>query len=691
MEELPGGELFEGFEESRCRGGDDPAFFRIGVLGRKSAFFFQVVGQGGACLQVVRKSEGAQGGHQYPHGAGGVDQQAFRRLYRDPVGGEVFGDLAAVAVGTVDHGDVAVGIPVKAGNAVDFLQDGEQGRLPAVFEGTAFEGADGDEAFSGGFGLLMVALLVYPAEGLVEGNGGDEGEKFVGEIDDHSPAAVVGGQVFYPVLFGGESSAPLVQVDELPGVSAPPAVDGLFGIAYDEPAAVLSQLVVHQGADVVPLEGGGVLEFVDKVMLVAFAQFFVDERDGLLTQVPADDLVEFREEHHPAALFDGIHLRADLGSDAHLAQGGEYHLGVSVGLAVRLQQGGDLLGQSAQGLVLGSYGDPLFRRGGRGSVLAGQELFHGRGIGVQGGDVAGGRLAEKAGNAVGSSGQDLIRAEFLVNDPAGLQPHFGYFFLDLGQVVQQTAAQRQVVAYFLSGQFFQGFVGGLFLSHPCPGQQQGGDVPAVAVVHVVQHEVQEHFGEFSVAAGAQQQQIDGLAQDLVGIHHDVEAYRQVQFVGKAPYQPRGKRVDRPDGKGRIVVEDRFEDLSGPLPKHLRGKACLFEDLFPHAACALPPGEAFEGGEDAVLHLPGRFVGKGDGQYLAVRIRPGGGEEQDEVFPHQGKGLSRSGRSVIDLQLSHRLLVCPKGTQNLLRTFFDTRYLLLFRHLFFPSVFPVNQI
>ena len=237
-------------------------------------------------------------------------------------------------------------------------------------------------------------------------------------------------------------------------------------------------------------------------MLVAFAQFFVDERDGFLAQVAADDLVEFREEHHPAALFDGIHLRADLGSNAHLAQGGKDHLGVSIGFFVRFQQGGDLFGQSAQGLVLRAYGDLLFRGGRRRGVLAGQEFFHGRGVGVQGGDVAGGRLAEKAGDAGGSSGQDLVRAEFLIDDPASLLAYFGYFFLDIGQVAQQAAAQRQVVAYFFVGQFLQSFVGGFFLSHPRPGKEQGGDVPAVAVVHVVQHEVQEHFGKFSVAAGA---------------------------------------------------------------------------------------------------------------------------------------------------------------------------------------------
>ena len=111
-------------------------------------------------------------------------------------------------------------------------------------------------------------------------------------------------------------------------------------------------------------------------------------------------------------------------------------------------------------------------------------------------------LRKKAGDAGGSSGQDLVRAEFLIDDPASLLAYFGYFFLDIGQVAQQASAQRQVVAYFFVGQFLQSFVGGFFLSHPRPGKEQGGDVPAVAVVHVVQHEVQEHFGKFSVAAGA---------------------------------------------------------------------------------------------------------------------------------------------------------------------------------------------
>jgi len=73
--------------------------------------------------------------------------------------------------------------------------------------------------------------------------------------------------------------------DRVVGVSE--AVDRLFGVAHDEEASALRQGVLEKGEKVVPLNEGGVLEFVNQEVIDCLADPEIDVRNDFLVKVSA--------------------------------------------------------------------------------------------------------------------------------------------------------------------------------------------------------------------------------------------------------------------------------------------------------------------------------------------------------------------------------------------------------------------
>ena len=79
---------------------------------------------------------------------------------------------------------------------------------------------------------------------------------------------------------------------ELPDVALAEAVDGLFAVAHHEGGVAGAHTVLQQGDEVLPLQTRGVLEFVNKIVVIAVANALVDEGDGFVLHHLGDALVE---------------------------------------------------------------------------------------------------------------------------------------------------------------------------------------------------------------------------------------------------------------------------------------------------------------------------------------------------------------------------------------------------------------
>ena len=109
-------------------------------------------------------------------------------------------------------------------------------------------------------------------------------------------------------------------MENLP-VAAPPAVDRLFDVAYQEHRRLLALRhgVVQQRQEVLPLLDRGVLELVDHEALEAVADFFVDERRVVAADEFREDLLGFGEEQHVLLVAQLAHLGVEVGQQCETA------------------------------------------------------------------------------------------------------------------------------------------------------------------------------------------------------------------------------------------------------------------------------------------------------------------------------------------------------------------------------------
>ena len=129
--------------------------------------------------------------------------------------------------------------------------------------------------------ILDLHLLLYILIQLADDIGPQQGIQFLGgigekgiiEMDNRRAGTVVPVQPGDACLVEFLLKAASQQVP----VAPPPAVDTLFHIAHHQRIVSGGQAVLQQGTEIVPLDIGRILEFVQKEMVEPDAQFLVDK------------------------------------------------------------------------------------------------------------------------------------------------------------------------------------------------------------------------------------------------------------------------------------------------------------------------------------------------------------------------------------------------------------------------------
>ena len=127
------------------------------------------------------------------------------------------------------------------------------------------------------------------------------------KIDDHGARAVIHRQVVLTVIPGKGHFAILKQgvvwfpdqkrqSFQLLGVTRPPSVNRLFGVAHQQAHPAGSQRVFDQRQQVVPLQDRCILELIQQKMVVSFPQAFIDERRRLGPHNAGDPSVELADK-----------------------------------------------------------------------------------------------------------------------------------------------------------------------------------------------------------------------------------------------------------------------------------------------------------------------------------------------------------------------------------------------------------
>ena len=253
---------------------------------------------------VVGILETAQQRDQAPDHRGGFQQERIVGDHRDAVADQVRGDGGAFLLAAHKYGNIA-----PLGAPAPHFQDGRQDGLQLV-------SAETDAHLS----LLRVFLhnrLHHVGVDVLQAQlSGRPGEETVVESDHRAGTAPITVQRLH--IGSGEGTQHLAS-KQLP-VGIAPAVDALLDITHDEVAARLRLALLQQGQEIVPLDVGRVLEFVQQEMLVAHAQLLIHEggvgaADDLAQQgvglVQAEDVLLRRE---------GVELLVELASEAQLVE-----------------------------------------------------------------------------------------------------------------------------------------------------------------------------------------------------------------------------------------------------------------------------------------------------------------------------------------------------------------------------------
>ena len=109
------------------------------------------------------------------------------------------------------------------------------------------------------------------------------------------------------------------QIQELAYLPVPPAVDRLFTIPDQEHGTARCQCVVDQRKQSLPLHERGILELIEKEVLIALPHAFMDERDGFRTNESCGASRQIAEEDHPFIGLPAFQM------NVQLVQGGRGH------------------------------------------------------------------------------------------------------------------------------------------------------------------------------------------------------------------------------------------------------------------------------------------------------------------------------------------------------------------------------
>ncbi len=139
------------------------------------------------------------------------------------------------------------------------------------------------------------------------------------ELHHLGQAAPVLLQILHRHVFRSQSVAGLFMQDA--PVAAPPAVDRLLDVAYDEYRGLLALRhgVFQQGQEVLPFAHRGVLEFVYHEAVVAGAGLFINERRVVAADEFREQVFGFREQQHVLFVAETLYLGIQIGEQSEAA------------------------------------------------------------------------------------------------------------------------------------------------------------------------------------------------------------------------------------------------------------------------------------------------------------------------------------------------------------------------------------
>ena len=109
-------------------------------------------------------------------------------------------------------------------------------------------------------------------------------------------------------------------VEQAP-VTGTPTVDALFYITHDEVlAALMTHGLVKKYTEVLPLNGGSVLEFVDHHMLQLGTDFLKDERRVAVADEGMEQLLGVAQQEAVRVLVQFVHLLFDAAQQTQLTK-----------------------------------------------------------------------------------------------------------------------------------------------------------------------------------------------------------------------------------------------------------------------------------------------------------------------------------------------------------------------------------
>ena len=251
-------------------------------------------------IRIGRVVRQRQGRHRQAHQRRRLDLERIVRYDRDSFGNQPFCDKRSVRVPPDQDGDVPV--------FRSFVQEGADGGHDFVHLFIHILPEDNLDT-AGGFIFQARLLPNRVVEGVQAELTGGEAEESVlrlllpatVEVNDFGKRPVISLEGIGHVVRKFRRKP----VCQEPPVGAPEPIDRLFDVTYDEVFESAGLAVGDQRAEVVPLHGRCILELVQKEILVADAQFLVDERgvgtvDDIAQNgigvIDAEDILLFEEE-----------------------------------------------------------------------------------------------------------------------------------------------------------------------------------------------------------------------------------------------------------------------------------------------------------------------------------------------------------------------------------------------------------
>lgn len=123
-------------------------------------------------------------------------------------------------------------------------------------------------------------------------------EELLAEIDDSLKAAIIDLQLFNVVMGGGKWVFRFEPFHD-PVICIPETIDRLFGVSDGKKASALRKGILDEREEIAPLDGRGILKFVDQIVVDHLPYPEIDVRDDLMIEIVGKLLVDVINKNCP--------------------------------------------------------------------------------------------------------------------------------------------------------------------------------------------------------------------------------------------------------------------------------------------------------------------------------------------------------------------------------------------------------